>query len=243
MAGFLLHENKSVQVPVQCIEHLGFIIDSRTMMLEVPVAKEERIRKAVKDLIRDIQSQKRVSIRRLARVIGLLVSVLPAVKYGKAHYRALERAKISALSGSGNFDRKCRWPRWCLSDLKWWRSCNAGWKCSFETQIPAVTIITDASLEGWGAIWGDHEIFGPWDSETEEQIDQLELAGLRQCYTRFNAGQTIGLGAVMSNSGATTKWRSRMSGIWVEEWVALIIGLNKFGKNSSVEICLNWPLM
>ncbi len=39
MAGFLIHPVKSVQIPVQRIEHLGFVIDSRSMMLEVPEKK------------------------------------------------------------------------------------------------------------------------------------------------------------------------------------------------------------
>jgi hypothetical protein len=144
-------------------------------MLEVPEGKEQVIRAAVKKLIRDIQLRKRVSIRRVARVIGLLVSVLPAVKYGKLYYRSLEQAKISALVGSGDFDRKCHWPLWCLDDLKWWRSSQRGWKCSFEACIPSITIITDALLSGWGAIWDEEEIFGPWESSTEERIDELEL--------------------------------------------------------------------
>jgi hypothetical protein len=58
-AGFLLHRVKSVQQPVQRIEHLGFVIDSTTMMLEVPVSKEDRIRTAVKSLIRDILKRKK----------------------------------------------------------------------------------------------------------------------------------------------------------------------------------------
>jgi hypothetical protein len=36
-------------------------------------------------------------------------------------------------------------------------------------------VITDALLEGWGAIWGDQELFGPWDSKNEFRIDELEL--------------------------------------------------------------------
>jgi hypothetical protein len=173
LAGFLLHADKSVKIPVQRIEHLGFIIDSRTMLLEVPEVKENSIRVAIKNLIRDIQLRKQISIRQVARVIGLIVSILPAVKYGKLHYRALERAKIAALAGSGDFERKCRWPRWCLDDLKWWRASPRGWKNSFESKVPTITVITDASLQGWGAIWDDREIFGPWESECEDRIDEL----------------------------------------------------------------------
>ncbi len=50
-AGFLLHRDKSVRVPVQRIEHLGFIIDSVTMCLEVPAEKEMNIRNAVRGRI------------------------------------------------------------------------------------------------------------------------------------------------------------------------------------------------
>jgi hypothetical protein len=194
-AGFLLHRTKSVQQPVQRIEHLGFVIDSVTMMVEVPQAKETNIRQAVKKLIREIQLRKRISIRRVARVIGLLVSVLPASQYGRLHYRVLERAKIAALSGSHDYNRKCRWPLNCLEDLKWWRNSEPGWKCSFDIRVPTSTLITDASLEGWGAIWNGEEIFGPWESENETRIDELELLAVLyalQCW-----GQELEAGAVI----------------------------------------------
>ncbi len=178
MAGFLLHREKSVEYPVQRIEHLGFIIDSNSMCLEVPDAKEQRIRVAVSSLIKDVLLRKKVSIRRVARVIGLLVSVLPAVRYGRLHYRLLEREKIRALNGTRNFDWKCRWPVGMLSDLKWWKHSEQGWKCSFESPIPTSTLITDASLEGWGLIWDGQELFGPWDTESEERIDELELLAI-----------------------------------------------------------------
>jgi hypothetical protein len=90
-AGFLRHRVKSVENPVQRIEHLVFVIDSVTMCIEVPAEKENCIREAVKFLMRDILTRKKISIRRVARVIGLLVSMFPAVRFGKLHYRILER--------------------------------------------------------------------------------------------------------------------------------------------------------
>ena len=61
------------------------------------------------------------TIREVAQAIGYIVSNLPAVKYGKCHYRAIENNKISALKEvKGNFD-----PTMCLStsavaELEWW---------------------------------------------------------------------------------------------------------------------------
>jgi hypothetical protein len=227
-AGFLLHRAKSVQLPVQRIEHLGFIIDSVTMMLEVPREKEENIRSSVSSLIRDIQLRKRISVRRVARVIGLIVSVLPASRYGRLHYRKLERAKIAALDASQNFDRKCRWPLQCLDDLKWWRDSDTGWKCSFDILIPSSTLITDASLEGWGAIWNGDEIFGPWESDEENRIDELELLAVLfalQCWSHeLRSGEVIQLWcdnqvavAYIKNMGGRVERLDRIArDIWAE---------------------------
>jgi hypothetical protein len=197
MAGFLLHRDKSVQRPVQRIEHLGFVIDSRSMCLEVPSEKESRIREAVKNLINDVMLRKKVSIRRIARVIGLLVSIFPAVQFGKAHYRILEREKIKALKTRGDFNKKCRWPRVILNDLKWWKKSPHRWKCSFENPVPSSMLITDASLEGWGVIWDGVELFGPWETENEDRIDELELLAILyvlQCWpVSVKSGSTIQL--------------------------------------------------
>ncbi len=94
LAGFLLHGVKSVATPVQRIEHLGFIIDSCSMELEVPEGKENGIRNCVKAALSDLFLRQQITVRNLARVIGLLVSVLPATRYGQLHYRSLEQAKI-----------------------------------------------------------------------------------------------------------------------------------------------------
>ncbi len=165
------------------------------MLLEVPEGKEVQIRVAIQHLIRDIRLRKKVSIRRVARVIRLLVSVLPASQYGQLHYRILERAKISALKNSRDFDHKRWWPLQCLDDLKWWKNSPSGWKCSFESRIPTSTLITDALLEGWGAIWNGQEIFGPWESEHESRIDELELYAVLfslQCWNQeFQDGEVI----------------------------------------------------
>ncbi len=133
----------------------------------------------------------------MGRVIGLLVSVLPASQFGCIHYRQLERAKILALSDLHDYNVKCRWPKKCLEDLKWWRDSPQGWKCSFDSVIPTTTLITDAALEGWGAIWNGEEIFGPWESDEESRIDELELLAVLfaiQCWgSELCAGDVIQL--------------------------------------------------
>lgn len=70
--------------------HLGFIIDSVTMTVSLPADKTEKIIKVLEKLLREDS----VSIRELARAIGLVVSTFPAVTYGRLHYRAMERQKM-----------------------------------------------------------------------------------------------------------------------------------------------------
>ncbi len=175
LAGFLLHKRKSVQEPVQEIEYLGFIINSKTMTVALPVAKRQRITKAVQRAIKLLRQQRPTTIREAAKVIGLLVSATLATRYGKAHYRSLEEAKLKALQlNKFNFNAPFVWPSDCLPDLQWWlrelRNCCT----SFEEPVPTTTIITDASLEGWGAIWGERSVFGGWEKD-ESRIDELEL--------------------------------------------------------------------
>ncbi len=174
-AGFLLNETKSVQEPTQRIQHLGFIIDSTEMEVSLPPEKAFRIRKAVQRALKFLREGRLTTIRTAAQTIGLMVSSLLASTYAQAHYRSLEKAKDEALARNhGNFDAPFAWPTNCEADLKWWLEDAFPMKTTFEARQPSTTLITDASLQGWGAIWGENEIFGAWE-EQEDRIDELEL--------------------------------------------------------------------
>ena len=110
--GFVSHPDKSVLVPTQEITILGFVINSREMSLNLTTQKEKKLKRLVNQLF----SMKNPSIRFLAKVIGTIVSVFPAVKYAPLHYRALENDKIRALEickGDFDFHHHIRWcKRW-----------------------------------------------------------------------------------------------------------------------------------
>jgi len=51
-----------------------------------------------------------------------MISTLPAIEYGKLHYRALERDKIMALRfHNGHFDRPITISDAGRSDIAWWK--------------------------------------------------------------------------------------------------------------------------
>ena len=91
------------------------------------------------------------TIGEVAQAIGYIVSSLPAVKYGKCHYCAIEYDKISALQeAKGNFDRTMFLSPSAVAELEWWVK-NLPTAFHF-IQAPVIdcTISSDASLTGWG---------------------------------------------------------------------------------------------
>ena len=145
--GFTVHVDKSIFEPSQRITFLGFILDSSQMTITLSLEKQESIKKLCLEII----SSPEITIRKLACVIGKIVSSFPAVKYGKLHYRELELEKIDALKNNqGDFDRKITLTREPIKELKWW-STNI--LIQYKSLIPQPfkrTIFCDASKLGWG---------------------------------------------------------------------------------------------
>ena len=91
--GFIIHPEKSVLVPTQEIEFLGFVLNSVEMKIKLTDCKSGK----VISTIRKVLYEGKQTIRDLASVIGSLVATFPVLPYGKLHYRELERCKISSL--------------------------------------------------------------------------------------------------------------------------------------------------
>ena len=101
--GFIIHPEKSKFDPSQKAEYLGFVINSKDMIVSLPQSKKLEISAACANLL----STENPKIRTVAQVIGKLVAALPAVQYGRLHYRNLERDKTAALKANfGHFERK-----------------------------------------------------------------------------------------------------------------------------------------
>ena len=119
--GFVVHPDKSVLVPTQEITILGSVINSRKVSVKLTPQKEKNLKRLVNQLF----SMKNPSIRFLAKGIGTIVSVFPAVKYSPLYYRALESDKIRALKMcKGGFDSPHPISDDVNDDLKWWKDNN-----------------------------------------------------------------------------------------------------------------------
>ena len=171
--GFVIHPEKSVLVPSQQLEFLGFLLNSVNMTIRLPPIKAERVRLACQSLLH----KSKMSIREVAQVIGLIVSSFPGVQFGELYYRNLEKDKILALQISkGNYDSPMYLSNESRSDLTWWvNNVDSSFKTIVQ-EDPDLTLTTDASTRGWGAVSGVQKTGGLWSLEEQAfHINYLEL--------------------------------------------------------------------
>ena len=90
--GFIIHPDKSIFLPKQEITFLGFNINSQKMEITLTITKKETLKACCSELLH----KNKQTIRYVAKVIGLMTSSLPGVKYGAAHYKYLEQDKTNA---------------------------------------------------------------------------------------------------------------------------------------------------
>lgn len=98
------------------------------------------------------QKIKYCKIREFAKLLGTLISACPAVPYGIAHTKMMERERYLALIKSNdNYESCMRISESIYPDLKWWYFNIMHCKKHFGPRKISLQIFTDASLTGWGA--------------------------------------------------------------------------------------------
>ena len=87
------------------------------MTIRLTDDKKDKISKSCKMLTQE----KAFSIREVAKVIGLIVSSFPAVRYGPMHYRQLETEKSNAVTlNKGDYDVQMTLSMAAKTELYWW---------------------------------------------------------------------------------------------------------------------------
>lgn len=188
MAGFTVNWDKSVLIPTTTIDFLGFHLDSDRMCFTLPLLKIQKLRDASLSLLHC----HRPTIRQLAQVIGLLVSVMPAFHEGRINYRELEYCKIESLRlAKGNFDCKTQLTAQAKGNLHWW-SVDLEHKVGmpiFDVKSFDIETFSDASLTGYGFCFNDENYGGQWSpfdlTLAANHINGLELLAIWRGLERF----------------------------------------------------------
>ena len=120
-------------------------------------------------------------ISELAEVIGILVSNFPGTQFGQLYYRSLEHDKTNALICSKeNYNAHMKLSSRSMIELAWWIS-NMPFACKNIHPLRAnIQLQTDSSKKGWGAVYGDQQIGGRWN--TNEAMDHINILELKAAF-------------------------------------------------------------
>ncbi|XP_057302739.1 uncharacterized protein LOC130636905 [Hydractinia symbiolongicarpus] len=162
--GFSVHPDKSHFLPTQTLEYLGSIIDSVNTRVYLTDSKKKSTNYS-----------------------------FHAVLFGKLRYRDFERLKIDSLRKNyGNFDSYTTLSANAIGDIQCWCDNITSSYNPMSFGNPTMTISTDASKLGLGAVCSNSQTGGLFSEvESEQHINVLELkailSGLRSlCDSVFN---------------------------------------------------------
>lgn len=177
--GFTVNRRKSQLVPSKVVRFLGFIYNTANYTVMLPEDKIDIILKK----LNEVKSSLRLTIQKLAELIGMLLSACPTVLYGPLYVKQLEYEKNMGLqSNNKDFSKTVVISQLARDDIDWWlthipQTQNSMSKDKFDT-----IITTDASLTGWGGESEGLTAKGSWGQyEQGLHINELELLAINFC--------------------------------------------------------------
>jgi hypothetical protein len=130
------------------------------------------------------------TLRDIASVTGLIVSVFPAIKPARLYYRNLERIKAQYLrENNDNYDAVISLSTLAKQDLLWFMNKSRMYNgTNIIKPATVITLTTDASLLDWGVVSELGVTNGTWShKEKSQHINWLELTAIWlgvQCFVR-----------------------------------------------------------
>lgn len=182
--GLKLNSKKSCLIPTKAVTYLGLTLDSTTMRASLTSQRQLVLEECLSRLL----WKEQVTVKFGRRLLGLLAAASQVVPLGLLHMRPLQlwlaKYKVSPYE---NGQRLIPRDRDCLPTVQWWLSTpglkegvTLGPLCSREM------ITTDASLEGWGAVWRGNPAQGQWDASWKgAHINLLELEAVFRALIYF----------------------------------------------------------
>ena len=206
--GLMVNLKKSILTPTQELEFLGFHLCSVTMRLLIP---SEKLRKIQQDA-RHLQDRESVSVREIARFVGKATATMIANPLTPLHYRALQLLMNSVLplnytqeEISTKYETVVTLTPASKKDLERWIDLK---KAPLEAPVyhpdPTITIHSDASNKGWGAVLnGQLQTGGLWPPEeaTHYKLSRVVSSlssnksireGMAECHHSAANGQCYG---------------------------------------------------
>lgn len=180
---FLINLNKSSLTPIQRIEHVGMLIDTSCNSLFLPQDKIQKTRQLACQVIQAQYS----SLSLLTKLMGILISSIDALEWGRLHSCPLQMLLRPFLS---QILQKQDVPVYVLAHVKaslrcWTQPSNLQLGKKFG-MMQEGQLFTDASLAGWGATLHNIPVQGQWtQQEARLPINVLELRAIWLALLQF----------------------------------------------------------
>ena len=183
--GFYISWDKSCLIPTQRIKYLGFLIDSTNMT----VRPTEEKALAIKAECAETKSKTKITIRKLAELIGKFMALCPGNRFGTIFYKRSENEKTKLLNmHSYNFDAKNTISDVMIEDFAWWEINAISYPVYFQLTLPVIEITCDSSTTGWAGICNSVTTKGLWS--TEEQADHINILEIKAALLSLKAFTT-----------------------------------------------------
>lgn len=172
--GFTVNREKSHLEPCQQITFLGFIINSETLTLSLPMEKVNKIIHKCQNTL----AQPTVTAQEIASLLGSLESSRLAIHQAPLHFRHLQIQLINHLRNNAHdYETKLSLNHHAREEIRWWITNIAKVNGSpINPPAPDLVITSDASKMGWGAFCKGSATNGRWSNhEKNFHINFLEL--------------------------------------------------------------------
>ncbi|CAC5413118.1 unnamed protein product [Mytilus coruscus] len=118
-----------------------------------------------------------VTVRKLAKITGKLVSTMQAIIPANLQCRYLQLLQIKSLVEGKSYETKIQLSKGAQEELGWWiNQIDQSNGRAIISATPDMVITTDASNKGWGAVCGNISTGGQWGlQELEFHINLKEL--------------------------------------------------------------------
>ena len=210
--GFTINVEKSSLIPNNEIVFLGYIINSIEMTVRPTDKKVQKCRDKIDFLLQNHW----VEIRKVAEVLGILVDLCKGVEYGKSHYRALEKDKVFSLrrAGRAGYDGVMTISNKAKKELRWWSQNVDKKPKKIRSSVPSQTLVTDASEEGWGAVFEGSATGGRWSKlEQNDHINVLEIRAILFGLQSFCRDDTNSEILIKSDNTTAISYVNKMGGM------------------------------
>lgn len=219
--GFLINIKKSEFTPTQRLVYVGGEFDTSEGLVRLPPRRCLALSTALQSFLKVGALH---PARLFMKVLGLMAATIDVVPHARYRMRPLQWHLHDRWTVADGYEAPILVTRQLVEDCRWWlHEPNLRRGVPLEPRSPQATLVTDASLYGWGAhlvlLGGERQsrpllLQGAWSvQETTLHINVLELRAVRLALSAFAArvaGKEVQL---QSDNTATVAYINHQGGL------------------------------